>query len=64
MWVAERKLLGAEGITSAKALGQEQQGGQCGWSQVNEGKEKGGQPLWLSGLALPLAQGMILETWD
>ena len=23
-----------------------------------------GQPGWHSGLALPLAQGMILETWD
>ena len=23
-----------------------------------------GQPGWLSGLALPSTQGMILETWD
>ena len=23
-----------------------------------------GQPGWLSGLAPPLVQGMILETWD
>ena len=23
-----------------------------------------GQPRWLSGLALPSAQGVILETWD
>ena len=23
-----------------------------------------GQPRWPSGLALPLAQGVILETWD
>ena len=23
-----------------------------------------GQPGWLSGLALPSAQGVILETWD
>ena len=23
-----------------------------------------GQPWWLSGLALPSAQGVILETWD
>ena len=23
-----------------------------------------GQPQWPSGLALPLAQGVILETWD
>ena len=25
--------------------------------------ESFGQPWWLSGLAPPLAQGMILETW-
>ena len=25
---------------------------------------KKGQPGWLSGLVLPLAQGMILETWN
>ena len=27
-------------------------------------KSKTGQPRWLSGLAPPLAQGVILETWD
>lgn len=57
MWASEGKLLHAEGITSAKALGQEQQGGQHGWSQAKEGKKKGdeskeaepgslGSPVW------------------
>ena len=28
-------------------------------------KQRGkGQPRWCSGLALPAAQGMILESWD
>ena len=27
-------------------------------------EEKVGQPGWLSGLAPPSAQGLILETWD
>ena len=27
-------------------------------------KATGGQPRWPSGLAPPLAQGVILETWD
>ena len=27
-------------------------------------KNKRGQPGWLSGLALPSVQGMILETWN
>ena len=31
---------------------------------MNRIKEHSGQPGWLSGLALPSAQGVILETWD
>ena len=27
-------------------------------------RESRGQPHWLSGLALPSGQGVILETWD
>ena len=26
--------------------------------------QSGGQPRWLSDLALPLAQGLMLGTWD
>lgn len=40
LWVSEEKLLQAEGMRNAKALGQEQQGGQHSKSQVNEGKKK------------------------
>ena len=31
--------------------------------QHSDQMAKGGQPGWFSGLALPSAQGMILETW-
>ena len=37
-----------------------------GWSRWMMGIKGAicGQPGWLSGLALPSAQGVILETWD
>ena len=37
---------------------------QRGWRGERIKKENGGQPGWLSGLALPSAQGVILETQD
>ena len=33
-------------------------------TRIGDRKAGGGQPGWLGGLALPSAQGVILETWD